>query len=157
MSCPSVVAPEKVLALVEPKQKILFVGSYDISNRNIQNLGITSTLSAEIALYPDGFNLRVVQSFSVNDKNLPNINFLNETYSITSWNAVPLIPLSKIIGEINFTGLYDNGNASGTITANSVQKFNVNSSSGIYSDITDVIIDFSKPLGFRVLYFVGNR
>ncbi len=83
MSCPSVVAPINVLELVEPDQNIFFVGSYDVTKRNIQNNGITSTLPANISVNPAGYNLRVVQSFKVNDSSIPEINFLSETYSIT--------------------------------------------------------------------------
>ncbi len=154
MYCTPVIAPEHVLALLEPNQQIKFVGSYDVTKRNIQNNGITSTVPTDISVNPAGYNLREVQSFKLNDLNLPDINFLNETYSITSWKLIPLTPLNKILGEINFTGLYDNGNQSGTVTGNSVQKFNVNSSSGIYLGITNVIIDFTNNP--RVVYFIGD-
>jgi hypothetical protein len=154
MSCQPIITPQIVLDLIEPGQQILFIGFYDVADRNIQNNGLTSTLSMNICTNPSGYNLRVVIAYKVNDIKIPEVNFLQETYAITSWDSVPVISTGKIIGEINFTGLYDNGNSSGTITAKSAQKFNVNSSNGIYEDASNVIIDFTNPV--RVVYFIGN-
>jgi hypothetical protein len=143
-----------ILALVKPDQKVFFVGSYNVADRNIQNNGITSTLPMNISVNSNGYNLRVVQSFKINDLNIPEVNFLDENYSVTSYDTLSFVVPNKIIGQINFCGLYEN-NSKDTITNNSIQIFNVNSSSGIYSNITNVIIDFSNPI--RIAYFIGNN
>jgi len=63
--------------------------------------------------------------------------------------------LSKRIGQISCVSI----NYSDIIppfTTSNVERFDINSTSGIYSNITGVIVDFSTPPSQpRIVYFLG--
>ena len=61
------------------------------------------------------------------------------------------------VGQINAVTLYQE-NVGPDVISSTVQWYDVNSNSGIYSKITGIIIDFSGPVEQpRILYFIGER
>ena len=141
--------PKEIKTFLRKNEYILFLGSYDTKNRNVvENI---STLPCNISINKDGYNIRPSQYYYVSDKNTPNVKFLYETYTISSYKNQNL---GKKIGEITWNGLYpDNG--SGGITSSSIQSFVVLGKSGIYKCVTKVIIDFRKGTE-RIIYFIGK-
>ena len=112
--------------LLNKCEYILFTGTYNTINRKVE--GNISTLPCEIYINPGGYNIRTAQWYYVNDKTKPNIQFLQESYTIASYDSV----LIKKKGEITFNGLYPNQGIGG-ITTPSIQTFVVLGVDGIYA------------------------
>ena len=141
--------PKEINAFLNKNEFILFLGSYDTKNRNL--VGNISTLPCNISKNKDGYNIRPAQFYYVSDKNRPNIKFLYETYTISSYKDNNL---EKKIGEITWNGLYPDNGSEG-ISKSSIQSFVVLGKSGIYQCVTRVIIDFRKSTE-RIIYFIGK-
>lgn len=85
--------------LLDSGEKIIYTGSYDTSNRNIQNN--FSTLPFDVELNPDGYNVRTVQWYYLNDKTNPDITLIYETYIFSSFGSC-----DKQLGSITINGFY---------------------------------------------------
>ncbi len=140
----------EVSNLLNKCEYVLFTGKYNTINRNVE--GNISTLPCEISINPNGYNIRPAQWNYVSDKNRPNIKFLYESYTISSYSDYNL---ENKIGEITWNGLYpDTG--SGGITTTSIKPFVVLGKSGIYKCVNKVIIDFTNGTE-RIMYFIGKK
>ncbi len=133
--------------LLDSGEKIIYTGSYDTSNRNVQNN--FSTLPFDVELNPDGYNVRTVQWYYLNDKTNPEITLIYETYIFSSFGS-----FGKQLGSITINGFYPDSGSNG-ITISSIHKFTVLGVSGIYIKVTGVIIDFSSPV--RKIYFIQKK
>ncbi len=140
--------PKDLRPYISCDEYIAFTGLYDTNYRNVQ--GNISTLPCEIYINPGGYNIRTAQWYYVNDKTKPNIQFLQESYTISSYDSI----LVKKKGEITFNGLYAN-QGTGGITTPSIQTFVVLGGDGIYENIMKVVIDFTDPV--RKMYFIKEK
>jgi hypothetical protein len=146
----SIPIPRKQESLIKLNECVLFTGSYNTINRNV--VGNISTLPCNISINRNGYNIRPAQYYYVNDKDRPNIKFLYETYTISSYNN---FDLENKIGEITWNGLYKDTGSDG-ITSSSIQSFVVLGKSGIFKSVIKVIIDFTNATE-RIIYFIGRR
>lgn len=131
--------------VLEKCEKVLFIGTYDVNNNNVQNDGITSTLPANIT---KGHDTLTVYAYNVNTIVEPNIPWLNETYTVSSYNS----DFTKKYGQLTWVGFYPNN---GDVTDGGIKVFPAYAGIGKYSKIIKVIIDFSQDI--RKMYFVGCR
>jgi hypothetical protein len=133
--------------LLDKGEKIIYFGSYNTADRNVQNN--FSTMPFTIDINPDGNNIRTVQWFYLNEKSNPEVNLLYETYTFSSFGQC-----GKQIGSITFNGFYPDSGING-ISKSSLQRFTVLGVSGIYNKVTGVIIDFTNPI--RKVYFIEKK
>ena len=127
---------------------ILFTGTYNI-NSQINN-GITATLLTQIEANPDGYNPLVDNYYNSTDGLIPPNNLLLEYINIASY----LRDLKTKVGQIQFTALYLNKSQE-DITTEPFILYEVNNSSGIYSEVSKVILNASTDQ--RILYFIGKN
>jgi hypothetical protein len=137
-----------VNALLSSKDTVLFTGSYNINEENAQ--GIVVTFPCGISINESGSNILSAESQSVNKKGEPKQKYLYETYTVASYDKH-----NKKIGQITWNGLYQDVDSKGNTTSNSVEKFALTSSDGIYKKVKSVIIKFNYPS--RKIYFVGTK
>lgn len=154
----SIAVPAQVLKKILPGEKVIFVGNYDRTKGNSQPVNITNasmlTVSSCLSLNPEGYNLLNIQTYIVNDKINP-VNFVDETYTMSSWNINPTLPNRTKIGQIQWAGLYNNERNT-NITDPDVERFFVTGKYGIFQDATAVLINY-LPDFTRFIYFVGNN
>ena len=125
--------------------KVLFTGTYDITSA-------TSTINTLAA----PFNLKHHNTDSImNDffyytslKNEPTNKYLNDNFTFSSSDKC-----GKNIGEIRCSALYQD-TGTGGISVPQVITNCVLGGSGIYKNVTSVIIDFRNPI--RKVYFLGK-
>jgi len=129
-------------------ETVLFTGTYNI-NDQINN-GITYTLSPVISKNPNGYNPFIGNYYNTTDKSHSSNNLLLEYNNISSY----LSDYKTKIGQIQFTGLDINKSKNDKASVK-FRVFDVNSSSGIYANITKVIIDNRKIN--RVISFIGKK
>jgi hypothetical protein len=117
----------------------IYTAYYDIKNFVDQSNNYTVT-PMYLSEYPNATNLLCANTNRMtNIITIPNKQMLYESYTISSFTDNTLV---NKLGEITFTCFYaDTG--SETISGKSVQKMNVLGSTGIYSNINEVIIDFT--------------
>jgi hypothetical protein len=117
----------------------IYTAYYDIKNFVDQSNNYTVT-PIYLSEYPNATNLLCVNTNRMkNIITIPNKQMLYESYTISSFTNNTL---ENKLGEITFTCFYaDTG--SETISGKSVQQMNVLGSTGIYSNINQVIIDFT--------------
>lgn len=77
--------------------------------------------------------------------------FIDETFSMVSY---PKDNQSSKLGNLIWSGTYREKIIDG-VTAPSIQDFPVTGSTGIYSGINRVILDYNNPT--RILYFIGPK
>lgn len=132
------------------REKIYYTANYDVLAVNKKDN--TITVPCNMSGNTNGYNLCVSRFAYCEDIFKKDCRFLWEQYTIASFDY----SLLYREGQIDFTGLYPDGNdleQSTGVSTNKVQVFNVDSGSGLYKNIHKVLIDFRKPV--RVIYFVG--
>jgi hypothetical protein len=152
---PPIIPSKEILDKLLPNEKILFSGSYyrpDLNKLPEQN---SKTATMKISVNPVGLNIISTISSIGKLNNLP-INFLNETYTFSSWNTIMITHESKKVGIIEITSLYDNAESDSTLTVNNVERFIVTGSFGIYKNITSVLIQYYSDLN-RIIYFISDN
>jgi len=126
---------------------VLFTGNYNINDQHIDK--VTYLLLPEIGANKNGYNAFIGNYYNVNDsKNSQNL--LLEYNNISSY----LPDMKTKIGQIQFTGL-DINKTKKNVASVKLRAFDINSSSGIYVNVTKVVIDNYKPR--RIIYFIGKK
>ena len=132
-------------------QQVLFKGTYNVNNQNQTSPSIT-TLIVQVEKNPIGYNMLVDNFYNTQDNIISQNNLLLETITIASY----IINTDTKNGEIQYTSFYLN-NTTGQNSAITSKKFiiyNVNSASGIYKGVSNIILDALSDQ--RILYFIGN-
>lgn len=137
------------MSFLKKNEKILFMGSYDTINRNVQ--GNISTLPVIVDANPGGYNIRPAQWYYINEKDDP-IKWLYENYTISSYKDKSR---KEKVGEIHWQGLYPDTSSQGGITTKKIERFIVEGKSGIYCNVCSIVIDFENPV--RLIYFIGKK
>ncbi len=139
---------------IEKDEKILYVCSYDRKDGYAQYIpgypGGNISVPLKIAGIC-GFSLISAGIVITNNGLIGSPTYIDETFSLVTYSDNPN---SVKLGNLIWSGTYRENITDG-ITAPSVQEFNVIGSSGIYSEVTKVIIDYNNLI--RVLYFVGKK
>jgi hypothetical protein len=153
----SIIIPSIVAKKLLPNEKVLYTGSYNRNKGNAQLINninaVMFTASSNISINPEGYNLLNVKTYVISDKINP-IHFLDEIYTISSWNTSPTSINRTKVGQIQWVGLYNN-DGSTIITNPDVERFIVAGNEGIFEDVTSVIINYLPDLT-RFVYFVGK-
>jgi hypothetical protein len=129
-------------------EKVLFTGTYNINDQ--VNNGITYTLLPVIDINKNGYNPFIGNYYNITDKSHSSHNLLLEYNNISSY----LSDLKTKIGQIQFTGL-DINKTTNNVASVKLREFDVNSCSGIYANVSKVIIDNRKTK--RVILFIGKK
>ena len=137
--------PDNIKNLLSSEQKVKFKGSYNITEDKLQN-GNFLVGKANICKNKTGINICSTSFDYVNTINPIAPNFLQETYTIRSFNS----DLTLCVGNIVFTSLYSDSGTGG-ISKPAVHSFLVLNGDGIYKCIKTVIIDMTFDI--RVMYF----
>lgn len=135
-------------------EQIKFIGTYSIDLVKINLIPGFPGYNAAVPTKITGLCGETLISINLVKLESPLIGgntFIDETFSMVSYPKENELPK---LGNLIFSGTYrekiiDN------ITAPSIQEFPVTGSSGIYSEVSRVIIDFNNPT--RVLYFIGPK
>jgi hypothetical protein len=122
-----------------------FCGIYTLKNENVQ--GDYTTLPCKITANKCGKNVLSINSVELNTQQQPNNHYLNETYTITSYDKEE----KHKLGQITFQSLYLNTNNS-IVTANGTQEFVVLGKSGIYKNVRKIKILYDSV--YRFIYFM---
>ena len=131
----------------------IYTGYYDVKNFVDQSNNYTSA-PMYLSEYPNATNILCANTNRMtNIITIPNKQMLYKSYTISSFTDNTL---GNKLGEITFNCFYpDTG--SETISGKSIQKMNVLGSNGIYSNINEVIIDFTTPpvrtIKFNIVVF----
>lgn len=147
---------KKVKKFISCDEYVNFIGFYNLEDGDVNNNIHVS--KCNIIKNNEGYNIKTTRFFYIEDKkSLPGEKFINETYDITSYfrNCDCNKKLEKINGMISFGGLYNDNLSENGKTEKNIIKFNTLSSSGIYSEISSVIIDCSENV--RKMYFLGKK
>ena len=150
---PTVIVPDKISKQMLPGEKVLFTGGYLKSDAATVN-NLTLTLSSKVSTNPGGYNLLSVLTWVVND-NLNAVNFCNERYTISAWDRIPTLPDCVKVGQIEWSGVYNNQQG-GTTTLPGVERFFVTGAYGIFEGVTGVVIEYSLDLT-RTIYYITNK
>jgi hypothetical protein len=121
-----------------------FYGLYNLKHENVQ--GDYTTLLCKISKNKYGKNILTINSVEVNTKNQPDKHYLNETYTISSYDKEATCK----IGQITFQALYPNDNNS-TTTSPGIQTFAVLGKNGIYKNVQKIKINYKTEN--RIIYF----
>jgi hypothetical protein len=140
----------KVKDLLGTDDEVLFTGSYNINDENDQ--GTLATFNFNVSVNENGDNILSAESQSVNKKGEPKQKYLCETYTVSSYDNKNK---QKKLGQITWNGLYKDNSSQGNTTSNSIEKFALTSSNGMYKKVKSVIIKFTYPM--RKIYFIGNK
>ncbi len=150
--------PVPVQNLIGPCEKVSFTGTYLLANRRLQSINDTndelastiSTIPMNIPINP-GYNLLVSVAFPTNNKLIPPTPFILRNATISSFAENDL---SIKTGQIVASDLYQEGVGPNVIST-TVQRYDISSASGIYKNISGLIIDFSGPSSEpRTVYFL---
>ncbi len=140
--------------IIDPNEEIKFIGSYDRNTVNFHQIpgfpGGNGGIPIKIAglCGPSFISATVAASRSAL---LGSPNYADETYSMVTYPENDKLPK---LGTLIWSGTYREVLVQG-FTAPSVQEFPVTASSGIYSGINRVIIDFNNDT--RVVYFIAPK
>jgi len=152
-----IVVPDIVSKKLLPGETVLFIGGYDRSRGNLQPINNTNaamlTVQSSVSVNPEGFNLLNIRTYVVTDKVNP-VNFVDETYTISSWNTNPLLRNRVKVGQIQWAALYNNEQNT-VITDPDVERFFVTGNYGIFSNVTAVLVNYLADFT-RVIYYVGK-
>ncbi len=136
------------------EEKILYVGSYDRKDGKSQYIpgfpGGNIYVPLQIAGVC-GFSLISAGIVVTGNGLIGSPTYIDETFSLVTYSNEPN---SVKIGTVIWSGTYKENIVDG-ITAPSIQEFDVIGSSGIYSDVTKVIIDYNNLV--RIVYFIGKK
>jgi len=129
----------------------IYTGYYDTRNFVDQSNSYTTT-PLFLTEYPNATHILCFNSNRMkNIITIPDKQMLYESYTLSSFTDNTL---EKKLGEITFNCFYkDNG--IGSISGKSIQTMNVLGSNGIYSNINQVIVDFTtapiRTLKFNII------
>ena len=127
---------------LECGEKVLFTGNYTI-DKLFKGPG-TVSFEMNVDVNENGKNYVIVEFYVIKKP----ASMLQESYYLTSYDEE-----KNNVGEIGFNGFYLNDTNS-LITQAGFFTFNVNSSGGIYSDVSKIILDTNEST--RKVYFVGK-
>lgn len=136
------------------KEKVLFTANYAVNE-----FGGATTPNSNGEFVPVKVNLpELDNSYSIIGNvffngftKLPGApEFISEVYNLATYTS----NLTEREGLLVWTGTYPNITIGPGITSPSIQSFDVETKSGIYSKVTRVLIDFRKPI-LRTVYFIG--
>jgi len=144
---------------IGPNEEVRFVGTYDIKRRTVnpasnENFGFDG-FPTEVAGIC-GYGL-INNSYNYASTNLVGApRFIYEQYSLATVDVLDRTDRvgRKFLGNCVWEGSYPDVGSLG-ITATSVFAFGVSSSTGVYTGVKKVIIDFTNDN--RVLYFVVDK
>jgi hypothetical protein len=141
---------QKIEDFLECCEKVLFKGTYNINK--VKQTGPTIlNVEALIEANPCGYNLLIDNFYNTTNDLLPPTNFLLETITITSYQN----DITFKNGQIQFTGFYKNdSNLDSATTENLFVIYTVNSSDGIYKNVSKIILN--AIFDERILYFIGK-
>ena len=141
---------------IERDEEIKFVVTYDRSQGNLKkipgfpggNLGVPAKVAGLCGQTLISIN------YVATTTGLPGSSiYSDETYSMVTY---PEDKQLLKLGSLIWSGTYrDAWTESGVFIANSVQEFPVTASSGIYSAVNRVIIDYNNNI--RIVYLIGPK
>ncbi len=134
--------------LLGPCEKVLFTGTYDINNRNLQ--GNISTIPINLSINPNGLTIINSLSYRSQDKSLPPLKFIERDATISTWTNTSL---ETRIGQITMNAFYKD-DTTGEIVSSTIQEYTVDGVFGVFSKVNRVILDFTNNP--RVIYFIGK-
>lgn len=142
---------------IEPKEEIKFIGTYDISKPFLTQKifgfpGLNFGLNTNIAgVCSDTF---ISVNLVITGTGIPGgPRYSDETYSMVSYpDSKEELPK---LGSIIWSGTRRINISDSGITPPSVQEYAVTGTSGIYSNINKVIIDYNNVV--RIIYFIGPK
>jgi hypothetical protein len=141
---------------IGPNEEVRFVGTYDIkkgttnpvSNENFGFLGFPTEVAGIC-----GYGLINLSYNYASTGLLGAPRFIAEQYSLATVDVLDG-PGKKFLGNCVWTGSYPDVGTSG-ITITPIIAFGVSSSTGIYTGIKKVVIDYTNDN--RVLYFIVDK
>jgi hypothetical protein len=134
-----------------PGEKFLLVGTYDVAGFSTYNLDVAGNSAyGFVRLALNGLprmNTTVYNVASVGKPLTPSSMFLAEQYTAHTFRR------GNSLGQISWMSIYPEV----AINTSSVdlQDFMVTGKSGVYKDVSRVVIDFSSANGIRTVYFIG--
>jgi hypothetical protein len=141
---------------ISENEEIKFIGEYDRSNAFIQtipgfpggNAGYVTNIAGVCG------NTFISNNYTITGTGLLGSDpYADETYSMVSY-PYGNKEVNKL-GSLIWTGTYREILTETGETAPSIQEFVVSGSSGVYSNVTRVIMDFNNIV--RILYFIGPK
>ncbi len=134
--------------LLGPCEKVLFIGTYDINDRNLQ--GNISTIPVNLSINPNGYTIYNSLSYKSQDKSLPPLKFIERATTISTWTNSTL---ETRIGQLTMNALYKD-DTTGEIVSSTIQEYAVDGVFGVFSKVNRAVIDFTNNP--RVIYFIGK-
>ncbi len=153
--------PESVNKLIECSERVAFTGSYLVANRIIQSINDTNgefvsavtNIPINVEINP-GYNQLVNIGYEVKNILIPPTRFVERNITIASFKEGGI---TEKTGQISGIALFQE-NLNGGFISNTVQRFEVISTSGIYKKVTGFIVDFSGPIEEpRTIYFLQDK
>jgi hypothetical protein len=146
--------PKTVNDFILPNEEVKFIATYDVRNSN-RNPG-NNEFSGSSGLVTD---VAGVCAFSFIQRNylynttglLGGSRYIFENYALSSTDEQNN---SEYLGDCVWQASYPDKGSTGVTTV-PILCFGVSSSTGIYSGLTKVVIDFTNVN--RVLYLIGNK
>lgn len=139
---------KSVSDLLKNCEKICAKANYDVNKK-----GITDniwTFDTSVSINKHGYNILSAQFDYVNNGKSNAQQFLLEKYQLSCYDR----SIENKQGEIIWTALYPDGGSGGVVTP-SIQRFTVLGKSGIFKNISSVIIDFRDSI--RKVYFIEKN
>ncbi len=144
------------MSIIDANKEIKFVGEYNISQSSFEkipgfpggNLGHITNITGVCG------NTFISNNFTVTRTGLLGGEvYADETYSMVSYPPGDKDVIK--LGSLIWSGTYREKIDGSGRTAPSIQRFAVTAADGIYSGVTEVVMDFNNIV--RVLYFLGPR
>lgn len=140
---------------IGPNEFIQYVGSYDVTTRVLtpgsNDQSGTSGVITNVAGIC-GFSFRIVNYNYAQTGLVGTPRYIDENYSLSTVDTND--PGSQFLGNCAWQGSYPDFGSIG-VTAIPIFCFGVSSSTGVYSNIVKVVIDFTNKV--RVLYFIATK
>jgi hypothetical protein len=119
----------------------IYTGYYDRTNF-VDQANHYRTTPLFLEEYPNATNILCVNSNRMtNIITIPDKQMFYESYTLSSYTDNTL---ENKLGEITFNCFYSD-NGVGTLSGISIQTMDVLGSSGIFKNINQVVVDFTKP------------
>lgn len=145
----------EILKRLDCGEKVLFTGIYDLNEfGDVITPGSNGQfVPAKINLpeLDDSYSTIGIDYYNGFTALLGSPEFITEVYNLATYTS----NLEKREGLLVWTGTYPNITSGPGITIASIQPFEIETKSGIYTEVIKVIIDFRQPT-IRTLYFIGN-
>ncbi len=132
---------------IDGDEEVLYNGTYSLATEIVSSdnshISYFNFDLSENALIPNTtYNVITATWNYVDLDNTDTTHFLQETYVISSYSDTNY---TNKLGSITFNGLYKNNNVDNGNTSETIEKYEVLGTNGIYKNVSSVIIDFTDP------------